>query len=896
MTARRSAVIVLLGAAPLIFFHEVCVQGRIFLLRDLFNWFYPWRAFAAWSLAGGDLPLWNPYSYSGTPFLANMQSGLLYPPNVVFWLFDFPVAMRLFVVAQFAMTALFTYLLLRAIPCRVSSSLTGAIAYAYCGWMLVHIEFPNKLAAAAWLPLIILGILHCHRGRVRRGALIGGIAAACCITAGYPQTTYTVGLGAGIVWCVLLIRSVVMSARSRDLRSLARTAAALPAVGALGSLLAAAQILPFMEAVHLSVRAEPLGTVLARGLAPAHFASLVYPRLFGLPGYLRYWGGDLYQFWLGHFYAGLATLPLALGAASILLRRTDDGAGTSRRWWSAAALSLCLVSIILCLGDRTPIGPLCVGWLPGFSFIKWISTMSVLLAFSLAWLSAMGLDAALESLESGRRSLVGTAAIVIGALLLAVGAGLAMLAPERFEGIVRLLVSPVILPAQEPFLSANLDLIRADAARAGVFSLILAGGWIAARAGAIRPSRFAALVPLVLFVDLKAAGAGINHLTSPSLYREVPGIVERLKREPDPLFRIYVPETTLSEDRRLYGSEDDALFRWAANTQLFNLNLPHGIFSASDGDPLQTARTARYRRALEAGPGSEQRRRLLAADNVGIVLQAAPGLKTELVEVPGHHPRAYLAAGARSVGPDEALLMMRDTDWDPFVEVLVEEDFPGSPRPPDGAPSPQTIHSILYANNSVTIDAEAKRPSYLVLADTIYPGWGATVDGAPTAVFTANYLFRGIDLPPGRHEVVFRYRPRSVLWGAVGSFTGLLAATALALGGPRSDSGRGSPRTEQTEDRDEEGRAHHRVDGREGPARNGDVEGKRGQADPAGDPPAEGPPDETQRDRAEAADAVGPSRKTGPNRAGQRSNREKQNPEQHASSPTTSGTLNPREG
>ena len=123
----RQAIPALLFVAPIFFFDRVCLGGEVFYLRDLFNWFYPWRVFAADSLSRLDFPLWNPYSYSGTPFLANMQSGLLYPPNVVFWLFNFPMAMRLFIVIQFGLAAWFMYLLLRALSCRTASAITGAL-------------------------------------------------------------------------------------------------------------------------------------------------------------------------------------------------------------------------------------------------------------------------------------------------------------------------------------------------------------------------------------------------------------------------------------------------------------------------------------------------------------------------------------------------------------------------------------------------------------------------------------------------------------------------------------------------------------------------------------------------------------------------------------------------
>ena len=138
---RRLATPALLLMAPVAFFADVCLRGRAFLLRDLFSWFFPWRDLARQSLAAGELPLWNPWSYMGTPFLANMQSGLLYPLNAVFWIASFPTAMRLFVVMQFALTALLMHALLRALGCRPAAALTGALGYAFSGWMLVHLEF-----------------------------------------------------------------------------------------------------------------------------------------------------------------------------------------------------------------------------------------------------------------------------------------------------------------------------------------------------------------------------------------------------------------------------------------------------------------------------------------------------------------------------------------------------------------------------------------------------------------------------------------------------------------------------------------------------------------------------------------------------------------------------------
>lgn len=76
----------------------------------------------------------------------------------------------------------------------------------------------------------------------------------------------------------------------------------------------------------------------------------------------------------------------------------------------------------------------------------------------------------------------------------------------------------------------------------------------------------------------------------------------------------------------------------------------------------------------------------------------------------------------------------------------------------------------------MTLEAELDRPGLLVLGDTWYPGWQATVDGKETKIYPANYVMRAVVLPAGKHRVEFRYRPGSFRTGV------LITLAALALG------------------------------------------------------------------------------------------------------------------
>jgi len=88
---------------------------------------------------------------------------------------------------------------------------------------------------------------------------------------------------------------------------------------------------------------------------------------------------------------------------------------------------------------------------------------------------------------------------------------------------------------------------------------------------------------------------------------------------------------------------------------------------------------------------------------------------------------------------------------------------------------------VRESNNKVEIQARVAEPSLLYLADTFYPGWNAYVDGRKTKIYRANYNFRAVPLPPGEHEVKFRYEPLSFYVGTLISGARLLVLMGFGL-------------------------------------------------------------------------------------------------------------------
>ncbi len=146
-------------------------------------------------------------------------------------------------------------------------------------------------------------------------------------------------------------------------------------------------------------------------------------------------------------------------------------------------------------------------------------------------------------------------------------------------------------------------------------------------------------------------------------------------------------------------------------------------------------------------------------------------------------PRAFVvqrAAVARS--EEKALASTTSPAFDARQMVILEEAPPPGyatvSAPKDGSAAvPATL--VEDSPEQIEIEAKAFRPSWLVLADSYYPGWEASVDGRAARIYRADYLYRAVPLSPGDHRVVFRYRPRSLQVGGAITLFSLLAAAAL---------------------------------------------------------------------------------------------------------------------
>ncbi len=145
-------------------------------------------------------------------------------------------------------------------------------------------------------------------------------------------------------------------------------------------------------------------------------------------------------------------------------------------------------------------------------------------------------------------------------------------------------------------------------------------------------------------------------------------------------------------------------------------------------------------------------------------------------------PRAFIAFSLRAARDGAEALEFLTAPGSGFPqEAVIEGRAISSPPGPNFEKSIGKANIVLDEAEKVIVTTNSDRPGLLVLLDNYFPGWRAELDARSAALLRADYAFRGVRLPAGKHRVVFRYRPPLFLLGLALSLAGAALAAALLL-------------------------------------------------------------------------------------------------------------------
>ncbi len=716
-----------------LYFHDI-ILGNAYFWEDFLYQNYPFRSFAATSMAQGQMPLWNPYTFNGMPFLADIQTTVLYLPSLALTLFvqngvlnDY--WLELMIIAHYVLAGMSMYALARSFHLSQTPSIVAGVSYMLSGFMINHAIHQQMITLVSWYPLILLFFRRAlDTGRwvwVAAGALVLGHS----ILAGFPQLS--------LYFYFFLLAYFLFELVSRfQLRGLV-TAQALRVTAVAGVLvavsvaLAMVQLLPTLELSGLSQRAQITYEKSAEGsLAWSQLLTLLSPKLFGSAGAqgYSYWGpGTYWYFWETCIYLGI--IPLMLMLVSLLLIRKNR---TVAFMWGVSVFV-----VLFALGDHFFLHQLFFEYVPGFSTFRNPARMGILLAFSSALLSGFALQflASPGITEPERKR---ARAVIMGV----VGAGAVLwllVITGAATDLLSITANPQIAAAVRKEMNISFMVILGS----GILLLLLQP-----RLG---PWRWSGMVIAgALAVDMFVFGGQQNSAkVNPMEYfhrsdQLVRFLQEEGKKE---LFR--------TNTRNSQGMIMDR-----------NQNMVSRIMTMEGYTPLALQR-------VYPPVGSDQKLFDLLNVKYKTVTDTA-NRSLRLVPHSGYLPRAFFVYQLKITGSEQELVdFLQSPTFDHKAIGVLEED-PGRTLGTGGEAPRWTAHVRSYSNNAMTLDVDTDHDGLLILSEIYYPGWRATVDGRETKIYRTDYNLRGMFIDSGRHEVALMFSPSSFATGGLITIASLL--------------------------------------------------------------------------------------------------------------------------
>ena len=327
LTFRRFSLLLLL--LILVFFPDIIFGAKTFLFRDYAFFGYPLAHYHREAFWRGEVPLWNPLSNCGIPFLAQWNTMVFYPLSLIYLLLPMPWSLGWFCLLHIFLAGLGMYsLAYRWTGNRLGAGLAG-IAFAFSGVTMSCLIWPSSIAALALTPWIWLCV---ERGWNRGGPdlLKAVFVGAAQMLTGAPEIILCTWAVVGAFWLVQWL-----GASQARWQMCSRLALMLFLVSALSAL----QLLPFFDLLRHSHRTVDPGDATKWSMPPWGWANLFVPLFRSSPSQMGVFLQES-QAWLSSYYLGIGVLVFAL-AAIWQVRRPIV-------WVCGLALGL---SLILALGE-----------------------------------------------------------------------------------------------------------------------------------------------------------------------------------------------------------------------------------------------------------------------------------------------------------------------------------------------------------------------------------------------------------------------------------------------------------------------------------------------------------------------------------------------------------------
>jgi hypothetical protein len=750
--------------------------GTNFELADSADVFQPMLQFTRSQLPG--IPLWNPYLGAGRPLLADGQSAVFSPFSIPSYILPFWKSLAVAAMLKLFLGAFGAYVLGRALGMRFGGALLTGVVFAFGTFFVVWLAWPLT-SVYAFIPWALALTELLVRSPGVRPVVGLAVVIGLQFLGGHPESSFHLVF---VTTLFFIFRALVYWRRSppevRRAKALVRPAFAYVVALAAGAGLAALVLAPFLEfLLHSSDLSRRTSS--SAGYWPRKYIGALFLH--------DYWGRptqvDLEAFMqVRGWYAGAGTLMLA--AVALVRKRTAE---------RIALVVFALFCVCMVIGIPPVFG--LVSKLPGFSAAH-NERLLIYFLLCLALLAGWGLDdlgGVRWPQVRPRRIALGVCAVIFCVPIVWLLAAGTLNVHELWSGLKvawGFIHPPLPPPGVNPEGGVTGAIVRDSALLIWLPLAAAALILIALRLRGVRwlpAGAFVALMVVLIAADLFRANMGFNPaIRTSTAVPPTTGAIRYLQSQrPNRFIGVSTAQLTqpLPTDLAMHFGLYDARGYDFPVEKRFD-SLWRTYVAPGVGDFTQPEEFA------SATPAALRALSLLSVSDLLVgPLQAVkfplhgPGLSVAYRGRDGvvyanrrALPRVFVVDTQHTLTGDSAqLAAVTAPGFDGRGVAVTESALPGLPEAARAAPADGSARLASYEAKRVVIDATATKPSLVVLTDTFYPGWTATVDGRSVPINRVDYLLRGIRIGPGRHTVVLRYRPTSWRIGWIISVVTLLA-------------------------------------------------------------------------------------------------------------------------
>ena len=707
------------------------VPFKNFLVTDPVRQQYPWKHLVVGLEKKFQIPLWNPYSFAGSPLLANIQSSPWYPFNLFYLFLPMAYAWTLLIMMQPILAALFLYLYLRKMHISPVSSVLGAITFAFCGFSIAWMEWNTVTQVVLWLPLILFLKEKLIEKFEFRFAILLIIAEVSALLAGHLQVWFYT-LCISNVYLFARLGQVVYNSNSRKefFKAYLGLYARFLLIGIIVFIITAVQWVPAIQFIILSARDvdQNVWQRMDWFLPWQNLIQFVAPDFLGNPATLNYFGIWNYAEFVG--YIGI--IPCIFSIFALFFRRDKK---------TLFFGTLFFVSLIFAL--PTPIAKIPFQLHIPFLATSQPSRLLFITDFSLSILAALGFDYFLKAKKEIYYPLAAIG-ILFGLLWLYVLFGNAAL---HFETIEQLAVSKrnLIFPTILYGIATVCIILMTQNKRSHIKTV------------------FAVLIVMVVVYDLFRFGWKFLPFTKQDYLYPQSAAVTFLQKNSG-FYRI------MAIDDRILPP---------------NFSVMYQLQDIAGYDPLYPLQYAEFTAALERGkpdinpPFGYNRiitphnyhSRLVDLLGVKYIISLAPLTDQKLQEVfrQGQTiiyenrnvlPRTFFVKNIHDAKiKQQAMDILFGNNFDHRTQAVVQSTH--YPFEREWSVGKATI--LSYDPNKVVIETENQGTGFLLLTDSFYPTWRANIYNVKegpgtmkrTTIYHTDYNFRGVIVPAGKNMIVF---------------------------------------------------------------------------------------------------------------------------------------------